>query len=71
MSHFTEIKTRIKDIEALRLACKEVAPSALRLTCGMAASKMTLVKQVGGPDRCLPKWPLSDCEAGGWLFCGS
>ena len=27
MSHFTEIKTQIKDIEALRLACQELGLS--------------------------------------------
>ena len=30
MSHFTEIKTQIKDIEALRLACKELGLALLQ-----------------------------------------
>ncbi len=30
MSHFTEIKTQIKDIEALRLACKEMGVTLLQ-----------------------------------------
>ena len=30
MSHFTEIKTEIKDIEALRLACKEMGLTLLQ-----------------------------------------
>jgi hypothetical protein len=30
MSHFTEIKTQIKDIEALRLACQEMGLTLLQ-----------------------------------------
>ena len=30
MSHFTEIKTQIKDIEALRLACQELGLNLLQ-----------------------------------------
>ena len=30
MSHFTEIKTQIKDIEALRLACRELGLTLLQ-----------------------------------------
>ena len=30
MSHFTEIKSQIKDIEALRLACQELGLTLLR-----------------------------------------
>ena len=32
MSHFTEIKTQIKDIEALRLACREMGLTLLQNT---------------------------------------
>ena len=33
MSHFTEIKTQIKDIEALRLACQELGLTRIYHDC--------------------------------------
>jgi hypothetical protein len=35
MSHFTEIKTQIKDIEALRLACQELGLTLLQNAAAM------------------------------------
>jgi len=39
MSHFTEIKTEIKDIEALRLACQEMGLTLLQTAEARGYSK--------------------------------
>ena len=40
MSHFTEIKTQIKDIEALRLACRELGLSLVPNTEAKCSSSV-------------------------------
>ena len=53
MSHFTEIKTQIKDIEALRLACRELGLPLLQNTQARGYSdnktKGDFVIQLKGP----------------------
>ena len=62
MSHFTEIKTQIKDIEALRLACRELGLTLLQNTEARGyyenKTKGDYVVQLKGPyDIALNKQP--------------
>ena len=62
MSHFTEVKTRIKDIEALRFACQELGLTLLQNAdsrgCYENTTKGDYVVQLKGPyDIALNKQP--------------
>ena len=59
MSHFTEIKTQIKDIEALRQTCQELGLSLIPNTEARGyyenKTKGDYVIQLKGPYDCKPR----------------